>query len=230
MEKKRFWSRLGQDEFSLYGEIVMDAGCKWSDDDVAPADVRDALAAAGGRDIFIRVNSPGGDVFSGIAIYNQLKAYPGRVTAKVEGLAASIASVIVMAADEIQMPENSYLMVHRAWTYACGNAEELMEQAAVLERIDGSMMDAYREKLKNPSLEDELRAAVEAEIWMGAREAARFFNLTVTGAEEIAASAGSAAALARCKAVLPAGMREEDENEPLAEEIRLRLKLMEMEG
>ena len=230
MENKRFWSRLGQDEFSLYGEIVMDAGCKWSDDDVAPADVRDALAAAGGRDIFLLVNSPGGDVFSGIAIYNQLKAYPGRVTAKVEGLAASIASVIVMAADEIQMPENSYLMVHRAWTYACGNAEELLNQAAVLERIDGSMMDAYREKLKDPSLEDELRAAVEAETWMGAREAARFFNLTVTGAEEIAASAGSAAALARCKAVLPAGMREEDENEPLAEEIRMRLKLMEMEG
>ena len=111
-----------------------------------------------------------------------------------------------------------------------GDPSELMEQAAVLERIDGSILDAYREKLTDPALEAELRAAVEAESWLTAREAARFFNLTVTGPEEIAASAGSAAALARCKAALPAGLREEDENEALAEEIRLRLKLMEMEG
>lgn len=232
MQKRKFLNRLSPNEYSLYGEIVMDEGYKWSDDDVCPSDVLEMLREAGGNDILLHVNSPGGDVFSGFAIYNQLMAYPGKITVKIEGLAASIASIIVLAADEIIMPENAYMMIHRAWCYASGNAEELSKQAEILEQIDKSMLEVYQKRLNHPEDTDRLKEKIAAETWMNARETAELFSgITVTKADKIAACAGAAAYLDMLGAKLPDGMKETDEQAQLeAQKMRMRLRLMEVEG
>ena len=232
MQKSKFLNRLNANEYALYGEIVADAGRKKSDDDICPSDVLDMLREAGGNDLLLHVNSPGGDVFSGMAIYSQLLSYPGKLTVKIEGLAASIASVIVLAADEIIMPENAYMMIHHAWCSTSGNAEELQIQAELLQRIDKSMFDAYQHKLNNSEDMDKLKEKIDAETWMNARETAELFSgITVTKAYKIAACAGAAAALNKFGAKLPEGMAETDEKAQMeAQKLRLQLQLLEMEG
>lgn len=232
MQKSKFLNRLNANEYALYGEIVADAGYKWSGDAVCPSDVLDMLEEAGGNDILLHVNSPGGDVFSGFAIYNQLQSYPGKVTVKIEGLAASIASVIVLAADEIIMPENAYMMVHRSWCYTWGNAEDLQQQADILERLDKSILEVYQQHLNNAEDVDKLKEKIDAETWMNARETAELFSgITVTKADKIAACAGAAAALNKFGAKLPEGMAETDEKAQMeAQKLRLQLQLLEMEG
>lgn len=201
----KYWNRISNNEFSLYGEIVSDAGCKGSDDDICPSDISMMLAQANGEDILLHVNSPGGNVFSGMAIYQQLKGYPGKITAKIEGMAASIASVIVLAADEIIMPKNSYMMVHRALSKTEGNAEQLRKTADTLDRLTGTIMDIYRDNLKLPDEFEDLEEKVNAETWLTANEAAGFFkNIRVTGAEKVFACAGSTEFLGK----LPEGLKE----------------------
>lgn len=205
----KFWNRISNNEFSLYGEIVSDAGCKWSDDDICPSDVSMMLAEANGQDILLHVNSPGGNVFSGMAIYQQLKSYPGKITAKIEGMAASIASVIVLAADEIIMPKNAYMMVHRALSKTEGNAEQLRKTADTLDRLTGSIMEVYRDNLKSPDEFKDLEEKVNAETWLTANEAAAFFkNIRVTGTEKVYACAGSTDFLGK----LPEGLEEAKNN------------------
>ena len=94
-------------------------------------------------DITLRINSPGGSVFDGMAIYNQIKSHPAQVTVHVDGLAASMASVIAMAGDIIVMPENAMMMIHNPWTVAIGDAEELRSNAEMLEKIKSAMISAY---------------------------------------------------------------------------------------
>jgi len=91
----------------------------------------------------VNINSPGGSVFEGIAIYNLLASHSGSVVVNILGVAASAASIIAMAADTINMHTSSQLMIHRAWTVAVGNSEELLETASFLDRIDSSLADVY---------------------------------------------------------------------------------------
>lgn len=102
-----------------------------------------ALRRIGSQDVVVNVNSPGGDFFEGIAIYNMLRQHPHRVTVKVLGLAASAASVVAMAGDEIQISDVGFLMVHNAWALAIGNRHDLREAAAMLEPFDDAMASLY---------------------------------------------------------------------------------------
>lgn len=119
--------------------------------------------------ISLRVNSPGGDVFDGLAIYNALRAHPAKKTVHVDGLAASIASVIAMAGDEIVMADSAFMMIHDSWGLAIGNSEELRALADTLEKIDGSIAGIYAARTGKKL--DELRALMDAETWMTAAEA-----------------------------------------------------------
>ena len=105
----------------FYGDIAGSGADKWSADDVAPADVRDALRGAADGEIILHVNSGGGDVFAAAAISNMLARQAGKKTCYVEGLAASAASVIALSCDEVIMPRNTMLMIHRASCGAYGN-------------------------------------------------------------------------------------------------------------
>lgn len=120
------------------------------------------------RQIDLRINSPGGSVFEGNAIFNMLKQHPAHVTAYIDGLAASMASVIAMSADHIVMPENALLMIHNPWTVAIGNAEELRKNADLLDKIKQTLLSAYG---RSALTDDEISEMMDAETWLTGEEA-----------------------------------------------------------
>lgn len=170
---KKFWNmyraegQLNTGIIDLYGEI---SDVSWWGDEVTPKLFAEELNALG--DIFeleIHINSPGGDVFAGMTIYNIIKRKGVLTTVYVDGLAASIASVIAMAGDEIIVPENATLMIHKAWTMMSGNADDLRKQAEELDRIDGQIADIYAGKCGKKA--EDMLALMEAETWMTGAEA-----------------------------------------------------------
>jgi ATP-dependent Clp protease, protease subunit len=131
-----------------------------------------AINGMQGEEITLRINSPGGDVFAGRAIATALKGHKAKVTAYVDGVAASAATTILMAADEIIMADGSFIMVHNAMTFVYGNKEEMLETAALLEKIDDAIAQDYAERT-GESLE-EVKAWMRDETWFNADEAVTF--------------------------------------------------------
>ena len=119
--------------------------------------------------ISLRVHSPGGDVFEGTAIYNLLKHHPARVEGYVDGLAASMATVVLMSCDVIHIPENAMMMVHRPWGIQGGEADDMRRYADLPEKIEGTMVAAYM--AKTGKSEEDIKALLKAETWMDGREA-----------------------------------------------------------
>lgn len=148
-------------EIELYDEIGF-----WG---VTAKAFRQQLKATGGGDIRLRINSPGGDVFDGIAMFNDLVAYKGRVEVEVTGVAASAASIIAMAGDTIRVAENAFLMIHNAWTLAIGNRHDITEVAALLGQIDGALADTYAARADADR--GEIVTMMDAETWMNGNEA-----------------------------------------------------------
>lgn len=136
----------------------------------------------------VHINSPGGNVFDGIAIFNSLVQHPAPVHVYIDGVAASIASVIAMAGDKIFMPSNTVLFVHEPWMYTAGNADELRKDADMLDTTRDAIVNSYLRHLKGSS--DQVAALMKEETWMSADEAANTFNNVVVLAQEkeIAAS------------------------------------------
>ncbi|MCC3705219.1 Clp protease ClpP [Rouxiella badensis] len=102
-----------------------------------------ALRSMNGEDVTVSINSPGGDMFEGLAIYNQLREYSGKVTVKVLGIAASAASIIAMAGDEVKIGRGAFLMIHNCWVYAVGNRHDLARASQDMEPFDRAMQDIY---------------------------------------------------------------------------------------
>lgn len=144
-------------------------GADWFGDGVTAKGVLAALADAEGGPVRVRINSPGGDVFEGLAIYNSLKAYPGKVDVVVDGLAASAASVIAMAGETVSMGQGTLLMIHNAATIGIGNRHDMAATAGVLGKIDGQLAEIYAKF----SGEDAagFAAQMDAETWLTAEEA-----------------------------------------------------------
>lgn len=115
----------------------------WTGEGVTAKNIGKTLASMKGKDITVNINSPGGSMFEGLAIYNQLREHDGKVTVKVLGIAASAASIIAMAGDEIKVAKAGFIMIHNAWVYAMGNRIDLREVADYLEPFDKSMADIY---------------------------------------------------------------------------------------
>lgn len=122
-----------------------------------------------GSDILVEINSGGGAVFAGSEIFTKLKAYEGKVTARVVGLAASAASVILMGADEVEISPTAQIMIHNAWSYVEGDADEMEARASVLRGINKSIQSAYI--AKTGLSEEELKDYMDAETWLTADEA-----------------------------------------------------------
>ncbi|MFO1128377.1 MAG: Clp protease ClpP [Rhodospirillales bacterium] len=133
-----------------------------------------------------RINSPGGDIFSAVGIFNALARHPAKTTVYVDGLAASAASLVAMAGDEIMMPSNSFMMIHDPAAAVIGGAADLRSMAEALDRITQSMVGIYVAKTGLP--EDEVRRLMGAETWFSADEAlAKGFATQVTNAVQMAA-------------------------------------------
>ena len=152
----------------LYGTI----GADIFGDGTPAIDFARELEALGSRPVDLRVNSEGGDVFEGYAIYSAIKRYPGRVTAYVDGLAASAASFLILAADDVVMGETSCLFVHKAWTVTVGNSGDHREALQRLETLDEQLVGIYTAHSNQTAgtwrktlAETRLFAAEEAVAW-----------------------------------------------------------------
>lgn len=177
-------------------------GADWYGEGVTASRIAGALRAIGGADVTVNINSPGGDMFEGLAIYNLLREYEGKVTVKVLGLAASAASIIAMAGDEVQIGRGAFLMIHNCWVYAMGNRHDLAQLAADMEPFDKAMNDIYgaRTGLSAQAIE----AMMNAETYIGGSDAVeKGFADRLLSADEIADDNDSpAAALRKLDALL----------------------------
>ncbi|QYX58115.1 Clp protease ClpP [Roseovarius sp. SCSIO 43702] len=149
-----------------------------------------ALRAIGNRDVTVQINSPGGDMFEGIAIYNLLRAHPAEVSIEVLGIAASAASIIAMAGDHIRMAPSSFLMLHNAWGVVIGNRHDMAEAATLFERFDGALADIYA--ARSGKTRAEIAALLDAETFLTAQEAVAAGLADIIAGETDAASDVSA--------------------------------------
>lgn len=177
-------------------------GADYWGEGVTASRIAGALRGLGGADVTVNVNSPGGDMFEGLAIYNLLREYDGKVTVKVLGLAASAASIIAMAGDEVQIGRGAFLMIHNCWVYAMGNRHDLGQIAADLEPFDKAMNDIYgaRTGLDMTTID----AMMNAETYIGGSDAVeKGFADRLLSADEIADDDDSpSAALRKLDALL----------------------------
>lgn len=161
---------MSKPTFNILGDIVANDADRWYESDVMPAMVIGWLNKQEG-DIEININSNGGDVAGGLAIANAIKAYrKGKKTCNVIGVAASMASVIACAGDELTMGQGAFLMVHNPWTVTMGNAEELRKDADTLDKMRDSILSFYLSKAYGKSADD-LKALMDAETWLTADDA-----------------------------------------------------------
>ena len=163
----------------FYGDIVSDWWGAWQEEDQYPDAIKNFLAEANGKDLNIYINSGGGSVFAGIAIYNMLKRYPGKKTVHVDALAGSIASVIAFAdSDMPTIPSNAYLMIHKPWAVCDGNATELRKMADTLDAVESGIWAIYEEHLAEGVTIETIKELMEAETWLNGTQAAQYFHKT----------------------------------------------------
>lgn len=160
-------------ELMIYGRI---GGGGWFDEGIGASDVAAALRDAGPGPINVRLNSPGGDVFDGVAIHSLLARHPGTVTVHVDGLAASAASFIMLAGDRIVSARNAFVMIHGAMTGTYGNASTHREAADLLDKVSDNIADMYAE-----------RAGEDPEHWRALMDANREDGTWYTGQEALEA-------------------------------------------
>lgn len=153
-------------EIILYGAI----GSSFFEDSISAKTFSDEMKKidASVNEITVRINSPGGDVFDGISIYNRLKQHPAKVICYIDGLAASIASIIALAGDEVIMGDGALYMIHLPFTFAAGNRNELDNVINRLTDVEEQMVSIYAKCSKKSR--SEVKALMEAETWMDATE------------------------------------------------------------
>lgn len=192
--KRMFAAAKKQNELELM--IYDSIGSDWFSEGVTAKDVAAKLKDAGNvSQITVRLNSPGGDVFEGSAIYSLLSQHPAKVVCYVDGLAASAAFTIAMAGDEIYCSESGMMMCHNAWGMTMGESKDMRQMADTLDKISGTMRDIYAKRSGKTS--DEMQGLMDSETWMTAGEAVKMGFATATierepdedeNAEELAAS------------------------------------------
>ena len=153
-------------DINIFGDIT---SWEWLESDVSSYTLSKELQGLDVDVINVHINSYGGEVAEGLAIYNMLKNHKAKVNTICEGFACSIAAVIFMAGDERIMNNASLLMVHNAWTHTAGNANELRKQADDLDIISQASMEAFKACVNIP--ESELKALLDAESWLSPQEA-----------------------------------------------------------
>ena len=170
MKKRKFWNWVrdadtGERTLVLNGQIAEES---WFGDEITPAIFRDELMKGEGN-ITVWINSPGGDVFAAAQIYNMLMDYKGNVTVRIDGLAASAASVIAMAGTTVEMSPVGMLMVHNPSTAVIGNTKEMQAAIQMLDEVKESILNAYELKTGQPR--QSLSDLMDAESWMNAKKA-----------------------------------------------------------
>lgn len=174
----------------FYGDIC---GASWQSEwfaeDKAPQDIADFLSELDNRtqplDVFI--NSCGGDVFGGIAIYNILKRYQGEKIAHIDGIAASIAGIIPFACDKVIAPKSAQIMLHKPWSCCSGNADDMKKCIESLNTCEKSIIDIYLNHAVNGTTEEEIKSMIDRETWLTCEEASKYFSIELEESEPISA-------------------------------------------
>lgn len=167
---RKFWSWIKNEDSgdrTLYLNGVISEETWWGDE-VPPKLFKDELLTGSGN-ITVWINSPGGDVFAAAQIYNMLMDYTGQVTVKIDGLAASAASVVAMAGGTVYMSPVSMLMIHNPSTVAIGDSEEMLRAKALLDEVKESIINAY--EIKTGQSRAKLSHLMDAETWLNANKA-----------------------------------------------------------
>ena len=178
MKNRKFWHWIKNDAGesdtadtptvrTLYLNGVI-AAESWLDDDVTPQLFKDELESVTG-DIEVWLDSPGGDVMAATQIYNMLKNYKGKVTVKIDSLAASAASVVAMAGDEILMSPLSLMLIHNPLTVAAGNVDDMQKAIDMLDEVKESIINAY--ELKTGLSRAKISHLMDCETWLSAKKA-----------------------------------------------------------
>lgn len=175
-------------EIQIYDQIGKDW---WTGEGVDAKSFSQSLAGLGSvSEIDVRINSPGGQVFEGHAIYNALKSHPAKINVYIDGIAASIASVIAMAGDTITMADNAAFMIHEPWSGVMGDAESMQKEASILDKLAETAAKVYADRTGNTP--EAMRAAMRTETWYTAQEAlVTGFCDFISPNKQIAASAFS---------------------------------------
>lgn len=181
--------RAAADDESDTSISILDViGQDWWGEGVTAKRVSAALRQIGKRDVVVNVNSPGGDFFEGLAIYNTLREHPAKVTVKILGLAASAASVIAMAGDEVLIGRAGFLMIHNTWVVASGDRHALRDVADWLEPFDSASVDIYA--ARSGQDEKKLAQMLDRETWIGGQTAVdQGFADRLLSADEVSVSA-----------------------------------------
>jgi len=210
----------------FYGDIVSSWWGAWDDTDQYPEAIRDFLNGVSGKNLNIYINSGGGSVFAGMAIYNMLKRHQGHKTVHVDGLAASISSVIALAGDKVVVPSNAFLMIHKPWNWIAGNANDFRKMADDLDAIEEGIMNVYAENLKEGVDIETIRQMVQEEKWLNGIEAAQYFNIEVGAANDAVACASD---FFKEYKSLPQAFKEPKKLEPKPDETKNKIDEMMME-
>lgn len=190
MNESRFLCQILAKEDSDEAEILIydDIGASWFGDGVTAKQFIRDISSLEASMITVRINSGGGDVFEGLAIHNAIKRHKAAVVVEIDALAASIASIIALAGDEVRMADNAFFMIHDPSGLEWGTAEDMRAMAELLDKVGGSLANVYAEKT-GKSVE-EMQALMRAETWFDADEAKEIgFVDTVTKGKKMAARA-----------------------------------------
>jgi len=182
---------------TIYDAIGSDG---WSDSGVTAKRISAALRSIGDRDVTVSINSPGGDFFEGLAIYNLLREHPHKVVVKVVGLAASAASIIAMAGDEVQVAKSGFMMIHNSWAFVVGNKEDMWVAADILDGFDKAMADLYATATGMDS--KKITELMDAETWMSGQAAVdQGFATGLLPADEVVESDDSKGSMAAVRKI-----------------------------
>lgn len=147
------------------------------DTNIYPKNIAEALKGA--EEVHVHINSYGGDVFAGVAIANILKNHKGKTIAYIDGLAASAASIIAFGCNEIVIPSNAYLMIHRVSCGMFGNTDDFLRQIEVMEKIEEGIINSYTEKAIEGVTREQIKDFMFSETWFTGDDTAKYFNVTV---------------------------------------------------
>lgn len=169
---EKFWevkNKAGVAEIIMYGVI---SNTTWRDDDSTPNLFLDELNKLNGKDVLVRINSPGGDVFAALAIYNMLKSYKGNVDTVADGLVASSAVIILVAGNTVTVSENAMAMIHNPAVQLFGtfSEEEMEKNASYLKKLKPTIINTYLSKCGDKCTEDELSKMMDEETWLTGKE------------------------------------------------------------
>lgn len=198
-------------ELYFYGDICGASWqSKWYEEDKAPQDISDFLHSIEGKKrVDVYVNSGGGDVFGGMAIYNILSRYQGETVAHIDGIAASIAGIIPFACDKVVAKSSAQIMLHKPWTACMGNADDMKKCIESLNTCEKSIIDIYSSHAVNGTTPEKIKSMIDRETWLTCGEARQYFDIEIEQGE--AANACISGILEKYSNV-PKNLFDKDEN------------------